>query len=243
MTESEKKIRIISAPSKEKPYVIIYKPHGLPSAPLSESDTENALSNAAELFPEINNVHGRKEIEKGLIHRLDTVTAGVLLIATTQEFFDKMIQLQNDGKFIKYYKATCDINAENVLHFAGFPRFSGKMCYKLQENEEIKITSFFRPFGIGSKEVRPVTEDSGKAALKKIKNPVEYTTDIKIISIDKEKNRCEVLCKIARGYRHQVRCHLSWIGLPVVNDAVYNANAISAENEIEFEAVELRWNG
>ena len=27
--------------------------------------------------------------------------------------------------------------------------------------------------------------------------------------------------RLKRGFRHQIRCHLAWIGCPVVNDPVY----------------------
>ena len=68
-----------------------------------------------------------------------------------------------------------------------------------------------------------------------------YETTIKIISANKEKNQCEVLCKISKGFRHQVRNHLAWIGLPVINDPVYNCESIGTEKEIEFEAVKLEF--
>jgi 23S rRNA pseudouridine1911/1915/1917 synthase len=27
--------------------------------------------------------------------------------------------------------------------------------------------------------------------------------------------------RISRGFRHQIRCHLSWIGYPILNDGLY----------------------
>ena len=33
-------IKVISAPDKDNPYAVIYKPKGLPSAPLSDDDKE-----------------------------------------------------------------------------------------------------------------------------------------------------------------------------------------------------------
>ena len=94
-----KKIKIIHSPTAEKPFLIIDKPRGLPSAPLSESDCNNALAQAIEDFPEIKEVKGRKAIEYGLLHRLDTVTEGLLLIATTQECYDFLMEEQQAGRF------------------------------------------------------------------------------------------------------------------------------------------------
>ena len=88
------KIKIIFEPDKNKPFLVIYKPKNLPSAPLNENDKNNALSQAIQLFPEIQNVIGKKQIEYGLLHRLDTATDGLLLICTTQECYDFLFEQQ-----------------------------------------------------------------------------------------------------------------------------------------------------
>ena len=82
------KIDIIHEPTNSEPFVIINKPSGMPSAPLEASDKNNALCYAAKCFPEILSVNGIKNIECGLLHWLDTVTSGLILIATTLEFYD-----------------------------------------------------------------------------------------------------------------------------------------------------------
>lgn len=54
-------------------------------------------------------------------------------------------------------------------------------------------------------------------------------------------------CKITQGYRHQVRAHLAWLGLPVKGDALYNADFRLARErgaedmEMRFEAVSLEF--
>ena len=45
------KIKIIFEPDKNKPFLVIYKPKNLPSAPLNENDKDNALSQAIQIFP------------------------------------------------------------------------------------------------------------------------------------------------------------------------------------------------
>ena len=104
------KIEFLNTPSKENPFLVISKPSGLPTAPLSAQDTNNALYLAAQTFPEILNVNGKKEVEHGLIHRIDTVTEGLILIATTQNASENFINQQKNNNFTKFYTAICQKN-------------------------------------------------------------------------------------------------------------------------------------
>ena len=220
-------IEIIHSPTSEKPFLVIYKPKGLPSAPLTADDFENAFSQAAALYPELLNVNGKKEIEHGLLHRLDTATDGLIVIAASQECYDILMAEQEAGRFIKTYSAECDIILDNADKLGGFPQSpliqtDSSLRGALATKQSITITSFFRPFGQGRKEVRPVTEKSGKAALSKLGKAKLYTTKIDIKKVSKTKARA--VCNISQGYRHQVRCHLAWAGYPVCGDPLYNSN-------------------
>lgn len=232
-------IEIIHEPTDEKPFLVIYKPKELASAPLTEDDKYNALSQAIEKYPEICEVHGKKEIEYGLLHRLDTATDGLIVIAATQECYDFLIEEQKEGRFIKYYTAECDIIPDNAKLLGGFPPDTF-----LLDKKTITAKSYFRPYGEGRKEVRPVTEQSGKAAFAKLGKTKLYTTEILIKS--KDKNTAFAECCIKEGYRHQVRCHLAWTGFPVKGDALYNVNCKEkagdikkAENILKFSATKI----
>jgi len=214
----ENQIKIISEPSDSQPYIVLYKPSGIPSAPLKKDDKNNALYHAAQIYPEILNVNGKKEIEHGLVHRIDTVTDGILVIATTQSGYDWLINLQKENKITKNYKAQCNYIPEIKKLMDGFPE--SPVTSKPAENQSFTITSFFRPFGTGHKEVRPVTEKSGEAALKKIGKKILYSTAVQITSV--KDDLYTVDCEIKNGFRHQVRCHLAWCGLPIVGDFQYN---------------------
>lgn len=234
-------IRIISAPSQEKQYAVIYKPRGLPTAPLSLDDKENAFFQASEFFPELLSVNGRKEVEHGLIHRLDTVTDGLVVIASTQESFDELLKLQESGKIRKYYHAVCNKNKKNAEQLEGFPEFD-YVDNLTEVGKRVIVESYFRGFGPGNKMVRPVTEKSGKAALNKVGKLKKYTTEVELKSIIDDK--IEVECSILNGYRHQVRCHLAWIGFPIQGDSLYNAkDKNNFENNIKFTASKIDING
>ena len=244
------KIRIVHLPKDDEPFVVLDKPRGLPSAPLFDGD-ESALTWVFEKFPKAKEVKGRKEIEHGLVHRIDNETRGLLLIALSQEFYNLLIKEQMNGSFVKNYEASCDfLPMEKKERQEGFPPLpletEEKLKYyiysiKKSANERllnIELKSRFRPFGLKNKEVRPVNELSGKAAEKKA-GLKEYTTQI---SLKKNDHGFSAFCSIKEGYRHQVRCHLAWLGFPVKGDALYNPSAV--ENQpMEFTASGLSFPG
>ena len=228
------KIKVVFSPTEEKPYIVIWKPRGLASAPLCQDDRDNALYQAGQLFPEVFRVSGRKNIEYGLLHRLDTATDGLLVIATNQETYDFLQNEQKEGRFIKYYSAICEINSNNGSSEKGFPPCHNDLS-NIKAGDKYSFSSFFRGFGKGSTEVRPVTEESGRAALKKLGKQKVYNTEVIIKEISEDKKKCRVECKIVAGYRHQVRCHLAWGGLPIVNDKVYNFDFAEKLRENDFD--------
>lgn len=233
---------IVFAGSAKEPYIIIDKPAGMPSAPQNETDKGcSAVSWLSDQIPEIMSVQGLRPHEHGLIHRLDTATRGLLLIARTQEAFDAFIQIQQNGLFIKKYTAySAFCPSEQSL--PGFP--PAPLCLSAENISSLSlpydIQSQFRAFGQKRKQVRPVTSCSGMAALKK-SGKILYTTQL--LSVCKTDRGWKTLCRITRGFRHQVRCHLAWIGLPVMGDAVYNMNYSGTENscDMQFFASELEF--
>ncbi len=239
-------IKVIQSPSKEKPFVIVQKPSGLFSAPLKENEKNNALFQTAKLFPEILSVSGLyKQIEYGLLHRLDTQTEGLLLIATTQEFYDFLQEEQKNGRFFKYYEANCHYVPNNANILQGFPSLPPQAQFlflknKKEQKQDFVLKSFFRNYGKNSKTVRPVLQSSGMAALKKIEKKQEYFTQI---SLCKENNfeTFKAKCKISLGFRHQVRCHLAWCGFPVIGDSLYNSEYKNDDEQLQFRATALEF--
>lgn len=223
-------IEILHEPTASEPFVVLSKPSGLASAPLAVGDA-SALTECARLFPAVLNVRGKKAAEGGLLHRIDTQTSGLLLVAASQDFYDHIIAAQEEGRFVKGYRADCDLDADNAAALGGFPpiavqgqnaaaslflkKSSASLC-------GLEIASYFRHYGKGQKEVRPVLQDSNAAALKKLGQKKLYATKIVSADFGASKPFVRVECKIAQGFRHQVRCHLAWLGLPVRGDAIYN---------------------
>ena len=220
-------IKVISPFTEENPFLIIYKPKGLPSAPLYEGD-ESALTQAVSLFPELKKVSGLKEVEHGLVHRIDTQTQGLLLIASTQKAFDSFVEQQKNGDFTKTYRALC--------RRMSLP-FPFKMLNALLKNlrADFCVESCFRSWGKSAREVRPVFEWSSPASKKK-GGSVLYKTCITLLK--NEEGFYSAECSITRGFRHQVRTHLCAAGFPIAGDPLYDTMKTDSD-EYFFEASSL----
>lgn len=210
-------------------FVVAEKAHNLATAPLSENETQTALNYVLELFPEGRDVCGKKPVEHGLIHRLDTATHGLFLVALNQSSFDNLWKQQKDGLFIKKYTAYCTKQLND-----SFP-----ICnYQLQKN--LKIKSYFRYFGPKNREVRPVALDgtSGKAAAKNAQNKIYETliNDFSKINFAmkpfyKDLSIYKIDCLLKSGFKHQLRSHLAWLGFPIIGDGLYCPTAKMYQEE------------
>lgn len=193
-------------------FAIVYKPANMPTAPLRENEAGTLLAFFLAKRPQAKNVcNAKKNIEHGLLHRLDTATSGLVLIAKTQKAYNALLAIQEKHQLCKNYFAFCDI-----VQTRGNPK-------TLQA--PFSIATKFRPFGVGGKKVKPVLLDSNEA--KRVKGRVYTST---IISVAESKTFFQnapcasVNVRLSKGYRHQVRSHLSFLGLPILGDALYNTN-------------------
>ena len=200
-------------------FAILWKPHFMHSAPLREGEGGNLLFwylSQAETPDEARNVAGKKIAERGLLHRLDFATAGLVLVAKTQSSFDFLDKAQKEGLFVKSYRAFCDCAGGD----GESAPYKGKMSFC--------VKSRFRAFGQGGKEVRPVflgEAEGGALSSAKRKKRVsarEYSTNVSIEEIAPDGKTASVLCSLSLGFRHQVRAHLASMGLPVCGDELYN---------------------
>ena len=188
----------------EKEYLIVYKPPGLHSAPLKNSAGDTLFDWCRDKFPDVGKLSGRKKGEGGLLHRLDHETQGLMLIARTEMGMENLLMQQNAGKITKEY---CALTMKSNVKYPGFPE------KQIVPRAPMEINSAFRPYGIGRKAVRPALQ--GKK---------EYATEI--IHIRELSNDVFFMqVKIVSGFRHQIRCHLAWMGFPLINDTLYGGSS------------------
>ena len=196
-------------------FAVLNKKRGIPTAPLKGGDF-SVLTEFLSTRKAMEHVVGKKEIEAGLLNRLDTATSGIVLIAKRQKIYDTLQHMQELDLIEKEYIAHCDFVPLTALD----DRYSKNTLPPTLRSFD--VASYFVPFGKGAKKVRAVFDLASYLSKKKHRVHLKkrYVTHIKIESCEKGEITCT--CRLTQGYRHQVRCHLSSIGLPIKGDALYN---------------------
>ena len=225
----------------EENFLVAYKPPRMHSAPRSLSSGDNLLEFCAGYFPEIMDLQGRMPGDGGLLHRLDFETHGLLLVARTTPGMEALLRLQDEGKIVKEYSA---IAMKTVSAQQGFPPEGPKIpallpsgylsgdADKLKVAGQFIIESAFRPYGKGRKAVRPVALGDGNGIFpgkaRKTHDIARdrgrpYLTEILRMG-NPELHLCPISLRIYRGFRHQIRSHLAWMKMPILNDNLYGGN-------------------
>jgi len=199
-------------------YLVVYKPPRMHTAPLRQEEGDTLLAWAGLCFPEVLQIRGRKKNEGGLLHRLDYETQGLVLLARTEAAFAALTAQQEKNLIAKEYEAVCEApHSADAQTMAGFPHYTGD-----SPAEDTSIESAFRPFGKGRKLVRPLPERPRQEQLL-IKELPLYRTEI--LSCAEDGTRHFFRLRIRKGFRHQIRCHLAWAKLPLLNDVLYGGNS------------------
>lgn len=183
--------------------VVVNKPSGMPSHPLKTehnnffhaSSPNSALEEICKLFPEISNI-SQNSPEKGLVHRLDTGTSGLLMFARSISSYKFLREAFSKGLIKKTYVALTEgiiLRPSTICNpIAHHQKNKSKMVAVSKKN------TFFR----------------GKPRL--------AITNIFPLYIDQQRNLTSIRIIIHGGCRHQIRVHLASINHPIIGDALYD---------------------
>jgi 23S rRNA pseudouridine1911/1915/1917 synthase len=174
--------------------LVVEKPAGVHTAPLRPGELDTLLTRVIEAYPEVAAVPGVKDVEPGLVHRLDRDTSGVVVVARTAEAFRGLRASFQAGAARKTYIAACG-------------------CAAGPRPAPLVIESRFAPYGPGRRRVRVVFQ-TGRST-----TPGVYRTEAEVTVV--KNGRALVRALITRGFRHQVRVHLASLGLPILGDTLY----------------------
>ena len=183
---------------EDEDILVLNKLSGIPSMPHQSDETETAVGSALARFPALKGV-GKKPLEPGLLHRLDTGTSGLLAFAKSSDEFDRLRLSWKDGSVRKLYRAIVEIQnraPEPPLMITtplGHDEKSAKRMRALPPGENISIRGKPLPAKTRIISCRPV---AGR--------------------------NFDLHVEIFTGVMHQIRCHLSSMGWPVFGDPIYS---------------------
>ena len=104
--------------------LVVDKPAGIPSHPLLSGELGTLASGLVAAYPELATL-GYSPREPGLVHRLDTGTSGLLLVARTTAAFEGLRALLRAGGLDKRYLALCVGQVPARLVLTGWLRARG----------------------------------------------------------------------------------------------------------------------
>jgi 23S rRNA pseudouridine1911/1915/1917 synthase len=183
--------------------LVLNKPSGIPSAPLSSEETETAVGAALAHDPAIAQAQiGRGGLEPGLLHRLDTGTSGLLAFARTQDSYEHYHRAWRERRVRKTYRAIAPALAaldrpRELRLWMGHDDHSAK---------KMKVIEGYVP--------------GQAAAVRGIRGkPLETLTRIERITT--QGALADYRIEIETGVMHQIRCTLAHLGAPILGDPIY----------------------
>jgi 23S rRNA pseudouridine1911/1915/1917 synthase len=182
--------------------LVVDKPAGLHTAPLRRGEGGTLLESVIAAYPEVASLPGLKPMEPGLVHRLDRETSGCVVVARTPAAFAALREAFDAGRAVKSYTAACGCAERD--------RATG---------ETLSIQSRFAPYGRGGRMVRVIQPGEKARAGRRGATEALYATEARVAA--RGPDRALVEARIVRGFRHQVRAHLAFLGLPILGDPLY----------------------
>lgn len=195
--------------------LVLEKPAGQPSAPLSAGERGTLANALLARYPEVEEI-GFSPREPGLCHRLDTDTSGLLLAARTQQAFEVLSTALKEGRLDKRYRLVCEAR-------------------DLPEEGSIEIP--LAPHPKDRRRVYPCIHPRDVARYA----PRPAHTSYKVLRVHGDLALVEV--KAPKALRHQIRAHFAAIEHPLVGDLLYGGRAVEGLTRHALHACSIVWGG
>lgn len=177
--------------------LVVDKPARLVSMPGKGHDRGSLLNGLfAKFGKDLQNLG--KDRDFGMLHRLDRMTSGLLIIGLKASAYDRLREMFEERKIRKFYYA---IAADAPRQASGVIRKPISEQIGMSQRREMKLAKI---------------SPSGKPAV----------TAYRVLSKSATASLLE--CRAVTGKLHQLRVHLQSIGCPIFGDDVYAPPAIAA---------------
>lgn len=195
--------------------VVVDKPAGLPTAPLSPGEKGTLANGLVARYPELAGI-GFSAREPGLVHRLDTDTSGLVVAARTAEAFEVLKTALKEGRLDKRYLLVCD-------------------AHDLPETGTIEV-----PLAPHPKDRRRVYPCVHPRDIARYAPRPATTTYAKLRQTDRW---ALVEARAPKAARHQLRAHFAAIGHPLAGDALYGGPEVAGLTRHALHAHHVGWSG
>ncbi|PIR12937.1 RluA family pseudouridine synthase [Candidatus Falkowbacteria bacterium CG11_big_fil_rev_8_21_14_0_20_39_10] len=188
---------------ENKEFLIINKPSGLIVHRAGHIKEESLADQLLKKYPKLEKV-GEDPSRPGIVHRLDKLVSGLMVIPKTQESFNNLKKQFQERQITKVYTA---------LVYGRIEADEGEIDFP------IKRSSQGNKMAAIPKTVKKETNPDGRQAVTEfevIKKFINYTL-LKV--------------KIKTGRTHQIRVHLFAFGHSIVGDDLYSAKKTREKNK------------
>lgn len=195
--------------------LVVDKPAGMPSAPIKHGETGTLANALIAKYPAMEGV-GYSKREPGLLHRLDTDTSGLLVVAKTESAFLRLKEALKDDRVEKEYLLVCaseGLPDEGSIEFpiANHPK------------DQRRVYPCVHPRDVMRYSPRPAST----------RYTVEKRTEAWAL----------VRVEVARALRHQIRAHFSAIGFPLAGDTLYGGAEVPSLTRHALHAARVAYKG
>ncbi len=195
--------------------VVVDKPAGQPTAPLRPGELSTLANALLGRYPELAGV-GYSPREPGLLHRLDTDTSGLVVVARSAGAFEKLKAALKDGRITKHYLLVCASEGLADDGTIAFPIAS-------HPKDQRRVLACIHPRDVMRNAPRPastafrVRERGPKWALVEV--------------------------EVSRALRHQIRSHFAAIDHPLAGDALYGGEVVEGLGRHALHASRVAYDG
>ena len=195
--------------------LVVDKPAGMPTAPLRHGETGTLANALVGKYPALAGI-GYGPREPGLLHRLDTGTSGVVVVARTQPVFEALREALKDGQLHKTYLLVCTQD--------GLPD-SGTIEHPLANHpkDQKRVLACVHPRDVMRYRPRPAS------------------TEFRVI--ERGSKWALVEATAPKALRHQIRAHFCAIDHPLAGDVLYGGEPIPGVERHALHAASVTYGG